>query len=1260
MAASSSSSSFFFTSTPPALKWKRNDVFISFRGAEIRNTFLSHLYEALLRKNLSVFKDENLDRGKEISPSLLQIIEESCISVVIFSEKYAFSPWCLDELVKMLECKEKMEQIIIPVFYQVDPSHVQDLTGSFKAALDKHRDELKYCVDNVENWSHALTTISKISGWDSQNIKPESELIKGIVDDICEKLRNISSNDCRYNGLVGIDSQVNKVESLLNIGSEDHVHVVGICGMGGIGKTTIAKMIFDRIGYQFDEKFFIPNFKGEREELVPSYLRDGFPYISMGSLYTQHSSIRGRFWNKKVLIVLDNVDSSRHAKIFLGDCSLNNTGSRVIVTSRDRQVLKNVCTKGCIYEVEELNYGESLNLFCLHAFKQNYPSEGYMELSQKAINYAKGIPLALIVLGSNLYGKGTEIWESELAKLEGIPDKEIQGVLKISYDGLDEHEKEIFLDVACFFEGMNEEFVENVLNGCGFEAKTGIRNLCDKSLITMLNYEMLGVPDWMQHMGKVLKMHNLIQQMGRNVVCRECIKNPEKRTRLWNTHDICRVLTKNKPLANLKFLVLTDSVKLMRIPNLSKASNLEVLDLGGCTNLVGISSSLQHLSNLTELRLDMCKGLQNSPSCIHMERLEFLCLERCSEITEFPKIPSSIKHLCLRETAIREVPSTIRHCSQLLVLILKSCRSLKSLPRSIGELKFLEKLNLSGCLELASLPDSIGLLKCLKELNLKECLKLESLPSSIGGLECLEKFNLSKCSKLESLPSGIGGLKCLTNIKLKGCLNLASLPSNIGQLNSLRYLKLNGCSKLESLPDSICNLESFISIKVKDCVNLNELPEMLWKLGRLTELNAAGSGIRKLPLFIRGLDSSDCVQRKGLILPRLITPPVEGLFQLEFVSLKDCGISDFPNCLVRCKHLKALDLGGNNFESIPSEIKQLRYLYKLDVTDCKKLQCLLVVPSLLDLKARNCTSLNSVSKIFTEGNSCSVVVDLDNCKNLDQKACSKIMDDVILQFLCIVQDIRLMKHAIHAGELWSHWLSDSVIFDKETHAIRCLISSTLKTSPSFNAQEQDLRAIKFRQTSLVIPRSEVPQWMKYNNSGSSLSFRFKPSCYSTDFAGFVFCAVVASNVYPYCDIKRIGCTAQFIANSGSSRNIHLNFDFDNNGNVLQLEHTFLWGRLISSLSDDPFNRAAFHFLAEDPLSELSFQFFAEDDQGIRDCKVIMKCGIHPIFHSDSFDQDNEDGEEEGQLIIAPLQKIRKHQELEDDEEQLLHKRSKDT
>ncbi|XP_058003897.1 disease resistance protein RPV1-like [Hevea brasiliensis] len=129
MASSSSSSS----SINP--QRKKYDAFISFRGADIRDGFLSHLYEALNRKQICTFKDENLDRGEETSPALLKTIENSMVSIVIFSENYAFSPWCLDELVKILECQETTGQIVLPVFYQVDPTDVQELTGRFGDAL---------------------------------------------------------------------------------------------------------------------------------------------------------------------------------------------------------------------------------------------------------------------------------------------------------------------------------------------------------------------------------------------------------------------------------------------------------------------------------------------------------------------------------------------------------------------------------------------------------------------------------------------------------------------------------------------------------------------------------------------------------------------------------------------------------------------------------------------------------------------------------------------------------------------------------------------------------------------------------------------------------------------------------------------------------------------------------------------------------------------------------------------------------------------
>ncbi|XP_043816662.1 disease resistance protein RLM3-like [Manihot esculenta] len=148
------------------------DVFINFRG-EIRYGFLSHLSTAFHQKQIHAFTDENLHKGEEISPSLLKIIQESCVSIVIFSENYADSPWCLDELVKILECKESLGQLVLPVFYHVDPTHVQQLTGNFGKAFGKsvHGEQVEGRLHKVDAWRHALMEVSNLSGWDSQDVK---------------------------------------------------------------------------------------------------------------------------------------------------------------------------------------------------------------------------------------------------------------------------------------------------------------------------------------------------------------------------------------------------------------------------------------------------------------------------------------------------------------------------------------------------------------------------------------------------------------------------------------------------------------------------------------------------------------------------------------------------------------------------------------------------------------------------------------------------------------------------------------------------------------------------------------------------------------------------------------------------------------------------------------------------------------------------------------------------------------------------------
>ncbi|CAI0433830.1 unnamed protein product, partial [Linum tenue] len=143
----------------------KHDVFISFRGIDVRDTFLSHLNSFLKhQKKFAVYKDDlDLERGEDISLSLLEAIERSAVYIVIFSPNYADSPWCLDELVKILQCGERYGRRVIPVFYGgVDPSHVENQTGSYRKLPAVET------VGRIRSWRTALTKSAAISGFSSQ------------------------------------------------------------------------------------------------------------------------------------------------------------------------------------------------------------------------------------------------------------------------------------------------------------------------------------------------------------------------------------------------------------------------------------------------------------------------------------------------------------------------------------------------------------------------------------------------------------------------------------------------------------------------------------------------------------------------------------------------------------------------------------------------------------------------------------------------------------------------------------------------------------------------------------------------------------------------------------------------------------------------------------------------------------------------------------------------------------------------------------
>ncbi|XP_028091620.1 TMV resistance protein N-like [Camellia sinensis] len=220
-----------------------------------------------------------------------------------------------------------------------------------------------------------------------------------------------------------------------------------------------------------------------------------------------------------VLIVLDDVDTIDQLDAILGTRDLLFQGSKIIITTRHEPLLRayEVCH---IHKVGNLDYNESLELFSWHAFGQNRPIDGFIEVSEWVIQYCGGLPLAIKFFGSSLLGKSLNVWKIQLEKLKAIPDYQVIEKLKISNDSLqDDHDKNLFLYVTCFFVGTDEDWVVTILDGCDFYTMIGIQNLIDRCLLMIDKH-------------KNLVMHQFVQEMGKEIVHQELPKELGEHSRL--------------------------------------------------------------------------------------------------------------------------------------------------------------------------------------------------------------------------------------------------------------------------------------------------------------------------------------------------------------------------------------------------------------------------------------------------------------------------------------------------------------------------------------------------------------------------------------------------------------------------------------------------------------------------------------------------------------------------------------------------------
>ncbi|KAB2622980.1 TMV resistance protein N-like [Pyrus ussuriensis x Pyrus communis] len=347
--------------------------------------------------------------------------------------------------------------------------------------------------------------------------------------------------------------------------------------MGGIGKTTLAETVFHRLSSKFEASCFLKNVREKSEQLdgidclQKKLLSEIFKEegLSIGS-----TAIRNRLSRTKVLIVLDDVSCPMQIQHLAGDLLGFGNGSRIIITSRDRGTLRQTIKEDNIYKVKVLKPNDALQLFCSHAFKNNTTRRtDYEELAKKTVDYARGVPLALTVLGSLFFNcRSKEDWEDEFNKLKQSPSEDIQKVLRISYDRLGKYEKDIFLDIACFHKGKMVNEVKRMLDVRGFFVTAGIRILSDMSLISIYSNKL----GW-----EVIEMHDLLQEMGRTIVQEQYFKDPSKRNRLFTNEDVYRVLKSDTETPNIEVIFIgwhkSEERPLMKRANFKLMPNLIML-----------------------------------------------------------------------------------------------------------------------------------------------------------------------------------------------------------------------------------------------------------------------------------------------------------------------------------------------------------------------------------------------------------------------------------------------------------------------------------------------------------------------------------------------------------------------------------------------------------------------------------------------------------------------------------------------------------
>ncbi|KAH6819357.1 hypothetical protein C2S51_002960 [Perilla frutescens var. frutescens] len=656
------------------------------------------------------------------------------------------------------------------------------------------------------------------------------------------KVREQSHSYVRASDIIGRDNDKENIVQLLlsSNDDDDHVSVIPIVGIGGLGKTTVVKLAYndERVIERFDLRLWVSSVSEDFsvgkivEKILQSATGESFGHLDMDQMQCRLADVLN---GTRYLLVLDDVwNKDRIEWLDLRELLMNcSSGSKIIVTTRSKGVAVATSTREP-YDLTGLSDEDCLSLFLKCAFREGCDRPpNLVAIGREIVNKCGGVPLAVKTLGSLLYMnsdeqewlriKNNDIWEIDQKQCDILP------ILKLSYEQLPSHLRQCFAYCSMLPKGVQipREVLISLWIAQGLVRSDSVcRQLEDvgnhyfNELLSRFCFqEVVEAFD-----GEILacKIHSLVHDLAQSVAGHEYLKKYDGKNVVSDRVRHIFLRDEDQPGKEVPKALL----KLRNVRSFRCAFKIKPLEKA---SIHAIATSFRRLRILILISLQ----LEELPSSIgNLKRLRYLDLSQSSNLKSLPTSFCKLVNLqtlnLINCENLRDLPKKLLHLINIRTVYL-TCQKISLGKKSYHSFSSLQFLLLYNC-DFVQLPSGLENLNSIRVLRIYDCPRLVTLPDSLKCLVSLEKLWIWNCEELNfGEGDAVQGLTCLQSLLLMGLPKLINLPEGLTQnvARTLKFLRIANCARFAALPEWVVSFTLLQRLYVEDCPNLVKLPELI-------------------------------------------------------------------------------------------------------------------------------------------------------------------------------------------------------------------------------------------------------------------------------------------------------------------------------------------------------------------------------------------------------------------------------------------------